>query len=348
MLEPDQIVVAGAGAVIQDKAILRQIRGSIWDTIDPRFLTIAILSLAFHITVLSVLNHVKLRPPEMVRIEELPERFARLIIEKPILKETPMPAKPELAKESEKGAEKPQEKTAEAVAEKRKVEQAIAKKNVAARVARVENKIRTVGVLGILTGVGSTAKGPSVVDVLGSGGSRKERFQDLELALGKTSGLTKTESFDVLDRTLVKSKEVNVDHGEDIDEILAGVRTVTTKDLAKKGDFIIRPPESIEGAASSNAKRDDKAISAVVRTNKTSVKLTYEKYLKRDPTLAGKITVRFTISADGRVSSVEILENTMQNPAFENDIVRKIKMWHFEAIPEGDVTVTYPFIFQPS
>ena len=76
--------------------------------------------------------------------------------------------------------------------------------------------------------------------------------------------------------------------------------------------------------------------------------MSYEKYLKRNPNLAGKLTVRFTIAASGRVTSVQILENTTGNENLQRDIIRKIKMWRFEKITEGDVTVTYPFVFQPS
>jgi len=86
----------------------------------------------------------------------------------------------------------------------------------------------------------------------------------------------------------------------------------------------------------------------VVASHKTSIRMSYEKYLKRIPDLAGKVTVRFTISATGRVTIVQILENTTACKELERDIVRKVKMWRFEAIPEGDVTVTYPFLFRSS
>ena len=41
---------------------------------------------------------------------------------------------------------------------------------------------------------------------------------------------------------------------------------------------------------------------------------------------------------------VKVLENTTGNTS-ENEIMRKIKMWQFEPIAEGDVTVSYPFVF---
>ena len=73
--------------------------------------------------------------------------------------------------------------------------------------------------------------------------------------------------------------------------------------------------------------------------------MSYERFLKREPSLQGKITVRFTITANGCVTDVEILENTTHNRGLENEIRRKVKMWKFAAIPEGDVTVTFPFVF---
>ncbi|MFW6245799.1 MAG: TonB family protein, partial [Fibrobacterota bacterium] len=75
---------------------------------------------------------------------------------------------------------------------------------------------------------------------------------------------------------------------------------------------------------------------------------TYQKYLRRDPSLAGKITVRFTITSSGSISVVEILENTTGNDQLEREIVRKIRMWQFDEIPDGDVSVTYPFVFSPA
>jgi TonB family protein len=111
---------------------------------------------------------------------------------------------------------------------------------------------------------------------------------------------------------------------------------------------VIQRPEAIEGAASASAKRDNDAINTVVASHKASIRMTYEKFLQRDPSLAGKVTVRFTITAGGQVTKVEILENTTGNTELEQEIIRKVRMWEFEPVPEGDVTVTYPFLFSLS
>jgi TonB family protein len=200
----------------------------------------------------------------------------------------------------------------------------------------------------MLTGVGTTAKGPSVVDVLGTMKNKKGHFVDLDQALENMSGLQKNQNIEVLDRKLVKSKDIAISQKEEIDDLIASVGHAKTVDLSKKGDFVIQRPESIEGAASSDAKRDAGAINSVVSSHKLSIKMSYEKFLSRDPNLSGKITIKITIAASGSVTFVKAIENTTGSQELEEEIIRKISMWQFEPVPEGNVTITYPFVFMPS
>ena len=343
------IIVVGGGAAAMDKNFLKAVRGSPWQKIDRLFLIMIVLSLAVHIGTVWYFQHIEIAPIKTKTLEEIPERFAKLIIEKPLPKEikkkSPTDASTRTASKAEEAVKTAAEKDAGAAGQGPSV---AVKKNVARQVARVEQKIRTVGVLGMLTGVGTTAKGPSVVDVLGAMGKKKERVQDLDKALSEVTGLQQTQSIDIVQRKLVKSKDVEIAHKESIDDLIAGIGAAKTSDLSKKGDILISKPESIEGAASSSAKRDISAINAVVASHKTSVRMSYERFLKKSPDLAGKITIRFTIDAGGYVTRIEVLENTTGNKDLEEEILRKVKMWKFEEIPEGEVTITYPLVFQPA
>lgn len=344
-----KVVVAGSGsALIQDKAMLRDVRGSLWQSLDLRFATVASLSLLIHSILIYQINMVKLPPIRMIMIEKIPERFAKLIVDKPLPKPDKKPKSEQTKGAGDAASERPEAMPPRTEAREPKVrDRKEAKKAVAARAARVEKKIRTVGVLGMLTGVGTTASGPSVVDVLASAGRRGSGI-DLETALANMDGLKRTSDIDVLDRKLVRSKEARVDRRMEIDDLVADITTPAAASLAKKGNFVIQRPESIEGAAATSAKRDTRAINKIVSSHKTSIRMTYEKYLKRDPGLAGKVTIRFTIAASGRVTAVQALENTTGSPELEHDILRKIRMWRFEQVSEGDATVTYPFVFRPS
>lgn len=349
MRQQRRVVVAAtySGAAI-DASTIRSVRKNSRGPSDRIFFIFALLSIAAHFAFMYFIREQTLPPPEVTVIEQIPERFARLIVEKPIPKTVQQKKTAETADgEKGKAAEATESKEAKPSEATTSQQRKKAKTAVAAHTARVEKKIRTVGVLGMLTGVGATAKGPSVVDVLGSI-DKKDRRVDLEAALDKMTGLQKTREVDVLEKKLVKSKDVAISHKEDIDDLLANVGKATTVNLSKKGSFVIQKPESIEGAASSNAKRDNDAINAIVASHKTSIRMSYEKYLKRDPVLAGKITVRFTIASSGRIAMVRVVENTTGNKDLENEIIRKIRMWRFASISEGDVTVTYPFVFAPA
>lgn len=338
----------GAGAI--DKDFMKAVRGSVWQKADRLFFIMIVLSLTLHSVTVWYFRHIKIEPVKTKTLEEIPERFAKLIIEKPLPKEVIKKPKTTDAanRQAAPGEEPANTATGKDAATQTKGPSAAVKKNVERQVQRVEQKIRTVGVLGMLTGVGTTAKGPAVVDVLGAAGSKKERMQDLDKALSEVTGLKQTQSIDVVQRKLVKSRDVEIARKESIDDLIANIGAAKTSDLSKKGDILISRPESIEGAASSSSKRDISAINAVVTSHKTSVRMSYERFLKKAPDLAGKITVRFTIDAGGYVTRTEVLENTTGNKELEEEIIRKVKMWKFEEIPEGEVTITYPLIFQPA
>ena len=283
-------VSAGRGAALSANALLREMRGSFFRTLDPRFFTIMLVSVFFHAGVIYYMNHIKLPVQQPMDIEKVSDRFARLIIEKPIPK-TPIKQikKPTTAPEPSVGPSTTtaasETKTEDAGATGQKIstaERTHARRAVAARAARVEQMMRTVGVLGMLSGRGSTAKGPSVVDVLGAMGN-KESTGSLDEALSKMTGLKKTENPEVLNTALVKSKDVAIEHKQEIEDLISTMTSAKSVDLVKRGEFIIQKPESIEGSASTNAKRDNTAINGIVASHKTSLRMSYEKLSETQP-----------------------------------------------------------------
>jgi TonB family protein len=342
------ISATSSSSVSLSNDIISSVRGNPFSIFKSRLFLFVIFSLVCHSLLIYYINLIKISPEETIVIENISERFAKLIIEKPLPKKVPQ------IKNSDQTDQSGEQKTAQqSQAQKESgpittAQRKKAKIKVQAQVNQVEQKVRTVGVLGMLTGVGATAKGPAVADVLGAIGDKKDKFVDLDEALNKMTGLKKAPSVDILDKKLVKSKDVSVTHKEEIDDLIAGVGQAESVNLSKKGDFIIQRPESIEGAASSDARRDNNAINEIVSSHKASIRMTYEKFLKRDPSLSGKVTVRFTITASGSVTNVQIIENTTGNSEFEQEITRKLRMWKFDPIPDGEVTVSYPFVFSSS
>ena len=116
------------------------------------------------------------------------------------------------------------------------------------------------------------------------------------------------------------------------------------KEVAIKGRVKIKKPSEAFGTGS----LDPSKIGKVVKRRVKAIKSCYEKQLKRNPDLSGKVKVQFTILGSGRVGEVQALEDTMGEPAVAQCIVSRVKRWRFPKPDGGSVTVAFPFVFSPS
>jgi len=93
---------------------------------------------------------------------------------------------------------------------------------------------------------------------------------------------------------------------------------------------------------------DKSLIDAVIKRNMSAIRYCYQRELTKNPSLAGKITVKFVIAADGTVSQATTKATTMNNPAVESCINGRFMRFQFPQ-PKGGgiVIVSYPFIFSP-
>lgn len=91
---------------------------------------------------------------------------------------------------------------------------------------------------------------------------------------------------------------------------------------------------------------DKSLIDAVIRRNMSQIRYCYQRELTKNPSLKGKIIVKFTIAADGSVSKAGIKSSSMGSPAVESCITGRFKRFKFpEPKGGGVVIVSYPFIF---
>lgn len=92
---------------------------------------------------------------------------------------------------------------------------------------------------------------------------------------------------------------------------------------------------------------DREVIAQFIRERIGQILYCYERQLSATPDLFGKVSVKFTISGTGTVSSAKIGDTTLRNASVEGCVVGKISSWRFP-IPDGgtQVLVTYPFFFK--
>jgi TonB family protein len=93
---------------------------------------------------------------------------------------------------------------------------------------------------------------------------------------------------------------------------------------------------------------DPALVSKEVRARIGAVKACYERALKRNPSLSGKVKVRWTITAAGTVSGVDIADDSMGDSEVSSCIKQLVARWRFPAPAGGSVEVEFPFVFTAS
>ena len=106
--------------------------------------------------------------------------------------------------------------------------------------------------------------------------------------------------------------------------------------LADGGDAATGEPDVTEEGSDGLG-----ALKQFVSTKKPEIKACYEDALRRNPDLAGKVEVMFTVHPNGRVSELSLTGNT-GDPWMEDCIASKIVAWYFPS-GEEEIEVYYPF-----
>ena len=310
------------------------VRGSITSGLDWAFTTIAALSFIGHLVMVIYLRSVDW--PRKPDIEEIPDRFVQMVVKRPEpAKEQP---KTEEKKEEEKPAEKPRVAAGERKAKKELSPEEKARLD-AERRARLAEQVKNTGILKVL---GAKADGAgNLADVLGRG----DVDRDQQRAFEGVGGLT------------VASGDAN----------LRGVKSGTGGSGKVASIGSLRGGAGIAGASTGNVGSERKVTAVVkseapavdgqldpniivleVRARMSAIKACYERALKRNPNLSGKVVVRWTITAAGTVNGVDIDQDTLGDSEVTNCIKGLVARWHFPTPQGGSVEVSFPFVFQAS
>ena len=122
----------------------------------------------------------------------------------------------------------------------------------------------------------------------------------------------------------------------------AGARSFYTRE--KK----IETPADVVGRGRRSIYRSPEAIQEVLLAHVPAIRYCYERELKRDPDLKGKVSVRITVGPDGTVKNATIVSSTLNNERVERCILARIRLWKdFKPIDpsEGDVMFRQVYAF---
>jgi len=91
---------------------------------------------------------------------------------------------------------------------------------------------------------------------------------------------------------------------------------------------------------------DSALIDAVIKQHMSQIKYCYSRQLTKNPSLGGKLSLKFVIANDGSVSNAQVKSSTLGDEAVDACMVRQFLRMRFPA-PKGNgiVVVSYPFHF---
>jgi len=119
--------------------------------------------------------------------------------------------------------------------------------------------------------------------------------------------------------------------------------------VSRLGERTGKVPQVVPGKPIVQGSLDMEIIRRIVRQHQNETKYCYEKQLNIKRDLAGKISVKFTISGNGSVIAAVVVESTMGDREVETCLADRIRRWVFpEPKGGGVVIVTYPFVFKAS
>lgn len=303
------------------------VKGNFFSQIDQFFLLVLSVSMLIHFSGGAYCAfHPKVEERELT-LDELPDRFVKAMMPVEIKKPE---KKPEVADKGQKKEEKKEEKAAEDKGEKPPTS--------AAAKAEIQQKVASKGLLKILGA--NTGGGGAFEDLLGGADSSAGSVAD---ALSGASGVGVATADSLANSGIKGGGAGSAASIGDLGTSGGGnVQLGEKKEVAVKGRLVDAAPEVESGEV------DREKLAAFVRQRKASIQGCYEKELKRNPTLKGKVVVRFNITPSGGTSDIDIEENTLGNEAVSSCIKTLIRGWRFPFKPDGEVPVAYPFVFAPA
>ena len=261
--------------------------------------------------------------PDRIEPVKIPERMAQLIVEK----EPPPPPPPP------KQAEKKPEETAK---DKRPKEKAPEPKTKKAKVAR--KKAESAGLL---------AFKDNFADLIDTAPDRKLGAKARISNQGKTAKKT-SRSLVTAQATAGSGGISTASLSRNVGGAGKGIKGVGFErvESAIGSDFFGEERPLSDGVGPS---RTDEEIQIVFDRYKSALYRIYNRELRSNPTLQGKMVLRLTIEPDGAVSSCKLDSSDMDSPTLEKRIVARVLKFNFgpkEGVPP--ITILYPIDFLPA
>ncbi len=109
-----------------------------------------------------------------------------------------------------------------------------------------------------------------------------------------------------------------------------------------------RVPVVRGGRATVEGSLDVDIVRRIVRAHINEVRFCYERALRSNPDVAGRVEVAFVVGVDGRVTTAAVDQSTLADDSAAVCTAKAVRRWRFPKPPGGaTVSVRYPFSMTP-
>jgi TonB family protein len=122
----------------------------------------------------------------------------------------------------------------------------------------------------------------------------------------------------------------------------------TTRVESKVAKATATAPGSSRSSNARQAQRTAQEIQLVFDRNKSAIYSIYNRALRKNPTLQGKVVLHLTISPSGQVTACEVVSSDLNDPDLERKLALRVKRFDFGAKNVATFTGTFPIDFFPS
>ncbi len=261
---------------------------------------------------------------------ELPPRVAKLIFEKrtePKPKPKPVEKKPEPKPEAKQEPKPQPKKPPPKVAEKPQPKQPLVDALEQAR-----KKASTAGLLALQD---------SLADL---------RDQNVDELKGSTRLSNSGAEAKKTERALITSKVGTGSKGINTSAMSrdAGSTQLSARTATEVKSTIVKTSLKKDPKAERSASRSQEDIQIVFDKHKGAIFNIYNRALRQNPGLEGKVVFQLTIAPSGQVTAISVISSELGDQALESKLLARIKMINFGAKPVDSVTLTYPIDFLPA
>jgi hypothetical protein len=318
------------------------VRGGFGSQIDGMMATVLGISTALHAAFFIYLL-IFVEIPKNVDIEEEFKQYQKAFA----VKVKP----PEIKKDTGAGEKKGDEKKGDegvakkAAAKPGKVMSAedrakAAKAAAEARIARAKGEAAKVGILAVLTAKGGGGGGSAFGDALAGGGAQS----DIDRAMKNVGGVTTAgagRGGGGLASTGGGGGGGRIQNISDIGKAGTGPVGAGGGGTGTKVERKIK----ITGGSIKDVETGDLDVggaNATLRRGYPAIKACYDRGLKRNPKLGGKLSVRITVTGAGGVGGVSVQDNTLGDPEVVSCMTATIRGWRFPGAQGGKNAAVEP------